>query len=390
MFYSSVGTIALIVHLIINFDLMKKISRVGTLSPAQMRYRRFLFTLIAYYISDIIWGIIYENGGIVLAYIDTMAVFFTMTLSVLFWTRSLIVFIDDKSKFGKSVLFGGWTIFLTEIIVLTVNIFVPIVFQFAEDHTYVALPARYITLFMQMILYFLAAIFALVIAFRSQGDRRNHYRTVGFSSLIMAIFIALQDLFPLMPMYAIGCLFASCIVHSFVYNDVIAKNDQLLENANQKAFRDGLTGVRNKQAYLDFLKQLEFEPMQESSVQYAIVVFDINNLKITNDTQGHEAGDKLIKNACYIICRQFKHSPVFRIGGDEFVAILKGSDFANREELFNDFNNMIDENNMNGGVVVSGGMAVFDPEIDESYNDAFKRADELMYVRKNCLNAAKK
>ena len=121
-----------------------------------------------------------------------------------------------------------------------------------------------------------------------------------------------------------------------------------------------------------------------------MVVCDINDLKLINDTIGHKAGDDYIRNASKLLCDTFVHSPVFRIGGDEFVAILKGSDFANREELFTDFNNMIDENNMNGGVVISGGMAVFDPEIDESYNDAFKRADELMYVRKNCLKAAKK
>ena len=389
MFYSSIGTIALIVHLIINFDLMKKVSNFGTFSDAPKRYRRFLFTLIAYYISDIIWGVIYENGWIVLAYADTMAVFFTMTLSVLFWTRSLIVFIDDKSRFGKCVLIGGWTIFITEIIVLSVNVFVPIVFEFTEDHTYVALPARYITLLMQMILYFLAAVFALVIAIRSQGERRNHYRTVGFSSLIMATFIALQDFFPLMPMYAIGCLFASCLVHAFVYNDFIAKNRQQLENANQKAFRDGLTGIRNKLAYLDFLNHFEIDSDKGHYDQYAVIVFDINNLKTINDTQGHEAGDELIKNACTLICHQFAHSPVFRIGGDEFVVILKGSDYSNREDLINEFNNTIDENNINGGVVISGGMAVFDPKQDESYNDVFQRADQLMYERKKCLKAAK-
>ena len=118
MYYSSIGVIALIVHVIINYDLMKRVSRVGTRSVMQKRYRRFLIALIAYYLTDIIWGTLYENGNMLLTYIDTVAVFVTMTLSVLLWTRALIVFIDDKSKFGKIVLGGGWTIFLTEIIIL--------------------------------------------------------------------------------------------------------------------------------------------------------------------------------------------------------------------------------------------------------------------------------
>jgi len=389
MFYSSVGVIALVVHMIINYDLMKKVSHIGTHSVTQKRYRLFLFTLIAYYISDIIWGSLYENGQVTLAYIDTIAVFATMTLSVLLWTRALIVFINDKSAFGKIVLAGGWTIFLTEIVVLTVNLFVPIAFMFDENHTYIPLPARYITMLMQMILYCMAAFFALGIAFKSEGERRYHYRTVGFSSLIMAVFILLQDLFPLMPMYAIGCLFASCIVHSFVYNDAIIKSDIQLENANQKAYRDGLTGVKNKLAYIDSLRKLELESTAETLAKYGVVVFDINDLKLTNDTMGHEAGDKLIKDACSIICTQFKHSPIFRIGGDEFAAILTSSDFDNREELFREFTDKIDENNKNNGVVVAGGMAVFDPKLDDNYTDVFMRADHLMFEHKEQLKAAK-
>ena len=389
MFYSSIGVIALIVHLIINYDLMKKVSNVGTHSVAQKRYRRFLFALIAYYLTDIIWGTLYENGHVALAYLDTVAVFVTMTLSVLLWTRALIVFIDDKSKFGKIVLGGGWTIFLTEIIVLVVNFFYPIVFKFDEDHTYIALPARYVTMFMQMVLYCMAAFFALYIAFKSEGERRNHYRTVGFSSFIMAVFIALQDLYPLLPMYAIGTMFAACMVHSFVYNDSITKSTRQLENANQKAYRDGLTGVKNKLAYIDSLRQLELDSTEETLSNYGVAVFDINDLKLTNDTKGHEAGDELIKNACAIICKQFKHSPVFRIGGDEFAAILKGSDFDNREDLFREFTATIDEYNKSGGVVVAGGMAVFDPELDDNYTDVFMRADHQMFERKEHLKAAR-
>lgn len=242
---------------------------------------------------------------------------------------------------------------------------------------------------MQMILYCMAAFFALGIAFKSAGERRYHYRTVGFSSLIMAVFILLQDLFPLMPMYAIGCLFASCIVHSFVYNDAIIKSDIQLENANQKAYRDGLTGVKNKLAYIDSLRKLELESTAETLAKYGVVVFDINDLKLTNDTMGHEAGDTLIKDACSIICTQFKHSPIFRIGGDEFAAILTSSDFDNREELFREFTDKIDENNRNNGVVVAGGMAVFDPKLDDNYTDVFMRADHQMFERKEQLKAAK-
>ena len=102
---------------------------------------------------------------------------------------------------------------------------------------------------------------------------------------------------------------------------------------------------------------------------------------------GHEAGDEYLKSACRIICEHYKHSPVYRIGGDEFVAILKGSDFENRELLKQKFDELIDENLRTGSVVISSGMAVFNPELDESYTEVFIRADKSMYERKTALKA---
>ena len=67
--------------------------------------------------------------------------------------------------------------------------------------------------------------------------------------------------------------------------------------------------------------------------EFAIVMVDLNNLKHVNDHCGHEAGDTYIKGCCHSICEVFKHSPVFRIGGDEFAVILRGPDFEHRASL---------------------------------------------------------
>ena len=63
---------------------------------------------------------------------------------------------------------------------------------------------------------------------------------------------------------------------------------------------------------------------------------DINNLKYVNDTYGHELGDEYIKGCCRIICNIFEESQVYRIGGDEFVVILKDSDYFCRVMLMDD------------------------------------------------------
>ena len=108
----------------------------------------------------------------------------------------------------------------------------------------------------------------------------------------------------------------------------------------------------------------------------------MNNLKIINDTHGHDAGDKQIKSAGKIICHQFTHSPVYRIGGDEFVAFLFGEDFKNRESLLEDFNQKIKKNQANGEVVISFGMTEFNKSVDKNYLAIFERADMKMYEQK--------
>jgi diguanylate cyclase (GGDEF)-like protein len=211
--------------------------------------------------------------------------------------------------------------------------------------------------------------------------------TVGFSGIIMALFITFQMLFPFMPFYALGCLFATCAIHSFIYREKDIEHGRAMENVNRKAFVDGLTGVKNKLAYLESLRELEMHAKENSYLGYGVVVFDLNGLKVINDTLGHEAGDEYLKSACRLICEIYKHSPVYRIGGDEFVVILKGSDFDNRELHNEQFDKTIDENRSKGSVVVSSGMAVFDPGIDESYTEVFIRADKKMYERKMALKA---
>ena len=104
-------------------------------------------------------------------------------------------------------------------------------------------------------------------------------------------------------------------------------------------------------------------------------------------TELREQIEVRIKNASALICRQFTHSPVFRIGGDEFVVLLENDDFNSRETLLSAFNKQIEENLRNGAVVVSTGMDIFIPEQDSSFSEVFARADQKMYARKRWLKS---
>ncbi len=119
----------------------------------------------------------------------------------------------------------------------------------------------------------------------------------------------------------------------------------------------------------------------------AHVVFDINNLKYVNDTFGHEQGDNYIVNCCNMIRDIYSHSPMFRLGGDEFVVLLKGEDYADRNELLEiikrSFINTYEQEDkkLYERYSASMGMAEY-TESDNDPEQVLRRADEAMYCYK--------
>jgi diguanylate cyclase (GGDEF)-like protein len=157
----------------------------------------------------------------------------------------------------------------------------------------------------------------------------------------------------------------------------------------EKARRDDLTGIKNKNAYGEFEKKLDQQIQSGEPVEFAIAICDVNGLKTVNDTQGHRAGDDYIRGASKLVCETFKHSPVFRVGGDEFVAILLGYDFENRESLEQNFVKIVKDNSEHDKVVVACGISVFDPAHDKSVSAVFERADAMMYKNKMSMKGGR-
>ena len=163
---------------------------------------------------------------------------------------------------------------------------------------------------------------------------------------------------------------------------------QELFAAWELAYTDALTGAKSKLAYLERESRIDREIAKGTAERVAVVVFDLNGLKQINDTLGHDMGDKYIADASAMIKEAFQDSPLFRIGGDEFVVIPEGEDYQNREALLERFQRQVEENSKTGRVVVSAGMAEYIPGRDFSFERVFKRADHRMYRRKEELKNA--
>ncbi|WP_406040335.1 transporter substrate-binding domain-containing protein [Succinimonas sp.] len=170
----------------------------------------------------------------------------------------------------------------------------------------------------------------------------------------------------------------------------INEQQQKLISVTRIAYRDPLTGVKSKNAYNEACQEIDNRIASKEVSAFAAVLFDLNNLKIVNDTQGHNAGDTYIKKATHIICQTFSHSPVFRIGGDEFVAILERLDFEHREELFTAFANQMNHRAESGDNTIAFGYSCFDPKTDKSIKAVVERADSNMYKNKKLLKSKMK
>jgi len=165
------------------------------------------------------------------------------------------------------------------------------------------------------------------------------------------------------------------------------EEERMVNDLNRKVFVDALTSVRNKGAFVNYVQALQNRLDAGEKFDFAMGVFDCDNLKQINDQNGHDKGDIYIRAASQLICRVFAHSPVFRIGGDEFAVVLQNHDFINREALIRWFEqeklekcaaaaNKWDEPR------VAMGIAVYDPELDSSVDDTLHRADKAMYENK--------
>lgn len=172
----------------------------------------------------------------------------------------------------------------------------------------------------------------------------------------------------------------------------VRREQKMREETNiafERARRDDLTGIKNKNAYGEFERTLDQQIQSGEEVEFAIAICDVNGLKTVNDTQGHIAGDKYIRMASKLVCETFKHSPVFRVGGDEFVAILRGADFVNREQLEQQLYDTVKRNADEDKVVLACGISVFDQKHDKSVSAVFERADAMMYRNKMALKGGR-
>ncbi len=189
-----------------------------------------------------------------------------------------------------------------------------------------------------------------------------------------------------------GTLFtAAGILISLFLSSLRMRDLVMRKHAEAERDRDALTNVANKLAYDRTVDSINAK-LKEQGFKFAVVIFDVNGLKLTNDTYGHDQGDKLLVRCCELIQASFPNTPIYRIGGDEFVAVVTGDDYANREKLIREFHESVDKSHEEAPSLLEDtsiaiGVAIFNPKRDHDYLSVFSRADAEMYDNKRVTKA---
>ncbi|MBO4539412.1 MAG: GGDEF domain-containing protein, partial [Clostridia bacterium] len=172
-------------------------------------------------------------------------------------------------------------------------------------------------------------------------------------------------------------------------NKVRSMQDELKKyifHVRAQAYTDVMTGFGNKTAYLDTVNLIN-KKIKDGNAFFSVAMFDINGLKSINDNFGHEVGDTIISDAASVIKQVFDQKRVFRIGGDEFLAILENVDQTALKEMIAELDEKVAEFNKTDRAYpqelsFSRGYSSFDPSTDTEFRIVFKRVDEAMYRNK--------
>lgn len=172
------------------------------------------------------------------------------------------------------------------------------------------------------------------------------------------------------------------------------KVDELYSMTNsleEKANKDNLTGIGNRDSFEDIFS-FEIQKAKENGSLLSLMVFDIDNFKLINDTFGHQAGDNILVEITSIISHNIKTSDIFaRWGGEEFVILMPNTKLEDAYTFSEKLRELIESHdfNYNDKITASFGVAQFNTE--DTKNTLFEKADEALYLaKKNGRNRVEK
>jgi len=166
----------------------------------------------------------------------------------------------------------------------------------------------------------------------------------------------------------------------------ITERKQLEEKLAAAAITDDLTGLYNRRGLFVLAdKMLKLSKRQRKGIFMLYV--DLDNLKLINDSFGHEEGDKVLIESANLLREIYRESDIVaRIGGDEFVVLPVGTDRDSTDAIISRLQDALDtfnsRSNLRYELSLSAGIAYYDPESNLSIGELLAHGDKSMYEHK--------
>lgn len=162
--------------------------------------------------------------------------------------------------------------------------------------------------------------------------------------------------------------------------EALARRVQRLEAA---VSTDDLTGALRRRAGMVVLRR-EVQRARRGGQPLSVAFVDVDGLKAVNDSEGHAAGDRLLRDVTAALRRRLRsYDAVVRMGGDEFVAILPGADLPQAEAVLRDVRAALET--LSRPVRISVGLARL--EADDTAETLVERADGALYAARQARGA---
>lgn len=306
----------------------------------------------------------------------------------------LIAFFMDIIEEGwKKILFGSMAVinvlFFVIALILQMNNIVPLWDSLNIFHLIAAVEL-------------IAGVLLMLRHFRGK-ELENRYLVAGF---LVVLVTALFDMgtYQLQRFFGIGdslmqawnvayglmvmifCMIASSMLH--LLNRIKLKNTE--EVLEKLAYQDFLTGLYNRAKIAETADEID----QTGERNFAVVSMDLNSLKYYNDTMGHAYGDQYLSCFAKFLLRFWQECGIVgRMGGDEFIVILRNTNRAEVEKKISRFEeSLAQENQKNSGLKMDTayGVAYGEENPEETVRQVYRRADERMYQMKKESKKARK
>ena len=257
MYYTAIDVLAILTLLFENLDVILKREALFKHSTWSA-YRRFLYSVLAYYVADAMWGFLDSIKSARLLFIDTSIYFVIMALGITCWTGYIVACLDKTYKLRRTLLYIGRIIAIVVTALVGINIFVPVLFTVDEAGKYHALAGRYLILLAQILTLLFVSGYALYLIVKKRTEEKQKYRTLALFGMIMAAFLIAQVIYPLLPLYAIAYMLGLSLLHTYVFEDEKEIFKAEMEEAKKvSALKQSMTSLLDNMPVMSYSKDIE-------------------------------------------------------------------------------------------------------------------------------------